>query len=69
MKFPSIVHLTRELPEADDEWFMVHTNGVADIDTHGTPIAIYQLVSIGTVDVQRTFSDRKNKKRKAGKKR
>lgn len=54
-KFPSVIHVTREEENNGEDWLQVHTDGVSSVDEHGTQIAVYQLMEVGTVRVEKSF--------------
>ena len=55
-KFPNVIHVTREDAGSPDEWLQVHRHGVSDVDEHGQSIAIYKLVEVGVVTIQKSFT-------------
>ena len=61
-KFPRLIHVTEE-GDGDDKYFQVHAEGVAYMDTPNQPVAIYQLVKVGRVDIQKTFKEQGGKSR------
>lgn len=54
-KFPKIIHVTREIPANDDSYLNVHEDGPPDDADETQPCAIYQLVEVGKVVVDRRF--------------
>lgn len=54
-KFPNLIHVIRS---DDDEYWQVEEAGVADVDQEGTPMAIYKLVSVGTVTIRKSFTEK-----------
>ena len=59
-KFPKLIHVM-EACEDDCRYLEVHTDGVASFEDDGTEIAIYQLVKVGTLSVQKQFIDKKKR--------
>lgn len=51
-EFPEFIHVTRE-PDDDTPWLQVHETGVDSIEDHGTRVATYKRVSVGTVDISK----------------
>ena len=64
VKFPTLIHVTEEDPEHGDPWLQVHRDGVASVDTHGQAIAVYRLVRIGKVSIQKTFTEKRPAKKR-----
>ena len=58
-KFPQLIHVT--LVEGHTPYFEVNERGVLDVDDAGTPIAIYELVKVGTVQIDKRFVAKKRK--------
>ena len=54
MKFPKLIHVTRE---EDENYLVAYEDGVASIEEAGTPIAIYELVKIGEVHIEKAFNE------------
>lgn len=59
-KFPKLIHVTRE-GEGEDGYWQVHESGVSNLDEHGQPVAIYQLVEVGRVQIQKSFQKTRRK--------
>lgn len=51
-KFPNVIHVTEEVPANDDPFLIVHKAGVSEIN-EPQAVAIYKLVSVGKVIIQR----------------
>lgn len=60
--FPNFIHVTREQENSGDAWLQVHENGVGGVEQHGTQIAIYKLVEVGTVNILKSFTNAKKKR-------
>ena len=58
-KFPNLLHVTHEEERDGSKWFQVREDGVFGIDENDKEIAIYKLVSVGRVNVQRKYVERK----------
>jgi len=54
--FPKVLHVTRESVGSGDDWLQVHERGIADVERNGQPVAIYRLVEVGNVVIQKSFS-------------
>lgn len=62
-KFPTLIHVTEEdLDSSGDPWLLVHRDGVNSIEDP-QDVAVYKLVSIGRVDIQKKYVEKKGKKR------
>ena len=61
-KFPNTIHITEE-GDKGEEWLEVHEDGVFDIDEAGKPVAVYQLVSVGRVSIQKQYIEAKRHKK------
>jgi len=63
--FPEWIHVTYN--DDGDGFFEAHENGVTCLDEPDQPVAIYQLVRQGKVDIAKTFIEtglrRKSKQR------
>lgn len=57
-KFPNTLHVVRE-GDPGEEYLAVYENGIEDIDKAETKVAVYKLVSEGTVDIQRVYRETK----------
>ena len=53
MKFPKQIHVTIE-QDNDDEYLLAYKDGVAEIEDE-RPVAIYELVKVGRVNIAKTF--------------
>lgn len=51
--FPRLLHITLE--DDDEPFFIVQEKGVLAVEEAGKAIAIYELVSVGTVEISKTF--------------
>ncbi len=56
-KFPRLIHVIEE-GEGSGKYFEVHADGVASMEDHVEDVAIYQLVKIGKLSIQKNFIDR-----------
>lgn len=56
-KFPKLIHVIEE-GEGDGKYFEVHTDGVASMEDHVKDVAIYQLVKVGKLNIQKRFIDK-----------
>lgn len=61
-KFPRLIHVTVE-GDKSEEWLQVHKDGVMGVEEHGTQIAIYKLVEVGVVQIQKSFQKPARKRR------
>lgn len=52
-KFPQLIHVTVE--GNNPPYFQVNERGVFDVEEPGKPIAIYKLVEVGTVQIDKRF--------------
>lgn len=59
-KFPNLIHVTRE-GEDDGEYWQVNEDGVFSVDEPNKPIAIYKLVEVGRVQIQKSFQGKKKR--------
>lgn len=53
--FPKRLTVTREYPTNDEPYLTIQDGGVRDIGTDGEPVAIYELVTTGTVAIEKTL--------------
>ena len=53
-KFPKLIHVTREKPENEEPFLIVHANGISTVD-EPQPCAIYKLVKVGRITVTQKF--------------
>ena len=60
-KFPTLLHLTYN--EDGDGFFEVHEHGVSDIDAHGQAVAVYKLMTVGHVNINKTFIEKRKTQR------
>ena len=58
VKFPQLLHVTREAPEHDTPFFVPHIDGIFTVE-EDQPCALYKLVKVGKVSVDRKFVERK----------
>jgi len=58
-KFPNLLHVTTE-KDGDDVFYVAHNNGVMGLD-EPQPVAIYQLVKTGEVQIHRRFVENSKK--------
>lgn len=61
-KFPNLIHVTVE-GEGDDQYYQVNEDGVFAVDEPNKPIAIYKLVELGRVQIEKRFVASGRKKR------
>ena len=54
-KFPPILHVIREEDDGIEDYFVAYTSGVSDLEENGTPVAIYRLVEVGSVNIVKSF--------------
>ena len=54
MKFPKILHVTKQEPDNDEPYLLTHLGGVFDVD-EAQPMAIYRLISVGRVQIDKKF--------------
>lgn len=59
-KFPKLIHVTEE-GENDGVYFQVSTDGVASLEESGKDVAIYQLVKVGRVRIEKTFEEKRER--------
>jgi hypothetical protein len=60
MKFPNLIHVVREQPERDEEYLAIEPEGVFSESFNRTKAcAIYRLVDVGRVVVQRHFEGKR----------
>jgi hypothetical protein len=56
-KFPPVVHITQEADD-DKPYLIVHEDGFETVETD-QDVAVYKLVSVGAVKVERTYVQKK----------
>lgn len=62
--FPRLIHVTIE-GDGDSQYYNVNEEGVFGLDEPGQQVAIYQLVEVGKVQIQKSFqSSRRGARRK-----
>ena len=58
-KFPKLIHVTwEEVGTNDDPYLAVQMGGVFDVETHNEPIAVYQLVKAGRVEIRKRMVEK-----------
>lgn len=61
--FPSLIHVTEE-GEGDDTYLVAYKDGIDSLNEPGQPVAIYQLVEVGRVNIEKSFQSTTKKRRK-----
>jgi len=63
VKFPNLLHVTREKPSNEESYLLTHESGVLDTHFDETmDCAVYKLISVGRVEVLRRFVQSKRTK-------
>jgi hypothetical protein len=57
-KFPKLIHVVEEAPANGDPYLEVHVDGVQGLEIHGQAVAVYELVRVGTVHIEKSFTDK-----------
>lgn len=61
-RFPKLIHVTEYQDNDGSKWLQVEGGGVLGID-EPKPVALYQLVEVGTVEINKRFVSKKRTRR------